>query len=147
VPADCESEYHARVHDSGAGFTGPIRTAIADVYAEDDGTVVLRFRPESLATVESVPEVVRAHVAAARGAKRPALADVSGLKFADLEARKLAAGPEVAAVCSHMALLVGNPVSRILGNFFLRVSRPLYPTRIFTDEASARRWLAEETSV
>lgn len=134
------------MHDGGGGLTGPIRTAIADVYTEEDGSVVLRFRPESLATLEAVREVVQAHVAAARGAKRLTLADVSGLKFADLEARKLAAGPEVAAVTSRMALLVGNPVSRILGNFFLRVSRPLYPTRIFTDEASARRWLSEESS-
>jgi hypothetical protein len=43
-----------------------------------------------------------------------------------------------------MAVLVGDPLSRMLGNFFLRVSRPAYPTRIFTDEAAARRWLAEE---
>jgi hypothetical protein len=134
------------VHDSGDGFAEPIRTALADVYAEADGTVVLRFRPGSLVTVETVPEVIRAHVAVARGAKQRTLADVSGLKFADLESRQMAAGPEVAAVTSRMALLVGDPVSRILGNFFLRVSRPLYPTRIFTDEASARRWLAEEPS-
>lgn len=134
------------VHEGGEGSAEPIRTAIADVYLEASGILVLRFRPNSLASVEAVREVVRAHVATARGQKRRALADVSGLKFAELEARALAAGPEIAAVTSRMALVGGNPVSRILGNFFLRVSRPLYPTRIFTDEASARRWLAEESS-
>lgn len=134
------------MHDAGEGLTGLIRTAIADVYTEEDGTVVVRFRPNSLATLDAVRDVVRAHVAAARGGKRLTLIDLSGMTFADLEGRRLAAGPEIAAVTSRMALLARNPVSRILGNFFLRVSRPLYPTRIFTDEASARRWLSEESS-
>jgi hypothetical protein len=62
----------------------------------------------------------------------------------DRGAREVGAGPEVMAITSHMAVLVGNPMSRIIGNFFLRVTRPAYPTRLFTDEASARRWLREQ---
>lgn len=134
------------MHEEGEGLTGPIRTAIADVYAEADGTVVVRFLPGSRSTLEVAREVVRAHVTAARGRKRPALVDMTGMRSADMEGRRLAAGPEIAAVTSCMALLVSDPLSRILGNFFLRVSRPLYPTRMFTDEASARRWLSEESS-
>lgn len=133
------------MHEAGEGASAPIRTAIADVYAEPSGIVVLRFRPNSRATLDDVRELVRAHVTAAGGIKRCAIADLRGLRFSDLEGRRLAAGPEVAAVTSRMALLVSNPVSRVLGNFFLRVSRPLYPTRIFTDEASARRWLSGES--
>ncbi len=37
-----------------------------------------------------------------------------------------------------MAILVENPVSRVLGNLFIRVRRPGYPTRMFSDEGSAR---------
>ena len=42
---------------------------------------------------------------------------------------------------SALALIVGTPLSRIMGNFFLRVSKPLYPARLFDDEASALAWL------
>ncbi len=132
------------MHDQGDGSTGPIRTQLADIELEGEGLIVLRFRPGSRVTLESARELVQAHVTAASGAKRPALVDMRGMAFADVEGRQLAAGPELAMVTSRMALLVGNPVNRVLGNFFLRVSRPLYPTRLFTDEASARRWLSEE---
>jgi hypothetical protein len=128
----------------GDGAEQPIRTAVADVYVEADGTMVLRFREQARLVGEQGVEVVSAHVAAARGRKLRTLADVRGIVASDRQTRQLAAGPAVAAVTSRMAVLVGDPLSRMLGNFFLRVSRPAYPTRIFTDEAAARRWLAEE---
>jgi len=120
-----------------------IHTSVADVFTEQDGTVVLRFLSGIHVTAEATPAVIRAHVSAAHGGKRPALADVRGIASNERATRELAAGPEVMAVTSRLAILVGNPVTRILGNFFLRVTRPAYPARIFTDEASARRWLAE----
>jgi hypothetical protein len=120
-----------------------IHTSVADVFAEPDGTVVLRFLQGSHVTAQATLAVVHAQIAAAQGGKRPTLADVRGIAINDRAARELAAGPEIVAVTSRMAVLVGNPVSRILGNFFLRVTRPAYPARLFTDEASARRWLSE----
>lgn len=128
----------------GEGAEAPIRTAVADVYVEVDGTLVLHFRQQARLVGEHGAEVVRAHVAAAKGRKLRTLADVRGIVSNDRATRELAAGPAVAAVTLRMAVLVGDPLSRTLGNFFLRVSRPAYPTRIFTDEAAARRWLAEE---
>jgi hypothetical protein len=128
----------------GEGAEEPIRVAVADVYVEADGTLVLRFRQQAKLVGKQGEEVVRAHVAAAKGRKLRTLADVRGIVVNDRQTRQLAAGPAVAAVTSRMAVLVGDPLSRTLGNFFLRVSRPAYPTRIFTDEAAARRWLAEE---
>jgi hypothetical protein len=32
-------------------------------------------------------------------------------------------------------------MSRMLGTFFLSVNKPIYPTRLFDDEASAVAWL------
>ena len=120
-----------------------IRTSVADVFTEQDGTVVLRFLSGSNVTAEATREVMRAQISAARGGKRPTLADLRGIASNERESRELAAGPEIGAVTSRMAMVVGNPVNRIFGNFFLRVTRPGYPARIFTDEVSARRWLAE----
>ena len=123
--------------------TEVIHTSIADVFAEPDGTVVVRFLAGSHLTVEVTPAVIRAQISAARGAQRPTLADLRGIASNERGARELAAGPEIVAVTLRMALLVESPVSRIFGNFFMRVTRPAYPTRLFTDEASARRWLSE----
>jgi hypothetical protein len=42
---------------------------------------------------------------------------------------------------SAVALIVGTPLSRLMANFFLSVSKPVAPTRLFDDEASALAWL------
>jgi hypothetical protein len=115
----------------------------ADVYAEADGTVVLRFRNAVRLTRDLTIDVARAHVAAANGEKRPVLADLRGLLSADRASRELAVAPDVTGATLRMAILVGNPVTRVLGGFFLRVTTPSYPTRIFSDEQEARAWLRE----
>jgi hypothetical protein len=118
--------------------------SIADVFVEADGTVVVRFHAGCHAVGAQGAAVVQAHAAAAAGRKCRALVDLRGMASADRATRDLAAGPTLAAVTSRMAIVVGDPVSRTLGNFFLRVTRPDYPTRLFTDEAAARGWLAED---
>jgi hypothetical protein len=42
---------------------------------------------------------------------------------------------------SALAVIAGTPLSRIIGNFFLSVNKPLYPARLFDNEASALAWL------
>jgi hypothetical protein len=42
---------------------------------------------------------------------------------------------------SALALIASTPLSRVLGNFYLRVNKPLYPARLFDNEASALAWL------
>jgi hypothetical protein len=46
-------------------------------------------------------------------------------------------------VVSAVALIVGNPLSRMMATFFINVSRPKAPTRLFEDEAVALAWLKE----
>ncbi len=46
-----------------------------------------------------------------------------------------------ADLVSAVALIVGTPLSRMMGNFFLSVTKPMAPTRLFDDEASALAWL------
>lgn len=40
-----------------------------------------------------------------------------------------------------VALLVNNPVSVMLANFFIRYSRPPFPARLFREPDAARIWL------
>ena len=48
-----------------------------------------------------------------------------------------------ADLVSAVALIVGTPLNRIVGNFFLGVNRPRYPVRLFDTEESALVWLNE----
>ncbi len=39
------------------------------------------------------------------------------------------------------AMLVGSPLSQMIGNFFINLNKPLSPCRLFTSEAAAVGWL------
>jgi hypothetical protein len=42
---------------------------------------------------------------------------------------------------SAVALVAGTPLSRMMGNFFLGVNKPPYPTRLLDSETPALAWL------
>jgi hypothetical protein len=47
---------------------------------------------------------------------------------------------------SAVGVIVATPLSRLIGNFFIAVSKPMAPTRLFDDESSAIAWLGEFTA-
>jgi hypothetical protein len=46
---------------------------------------------------------------------------------------------------SAAALIIGNPVSRITGNFFTGINRTAVPARLFADAKEAVKWLSDFT--
>jgi hypothetical protein len=75
------------------------------------------------------------------GRKVPVLIDGRGVVAMSKEARQIGAGPDYAAITSRMAIVVGGPVSAMIGTFFFRVARPSFPVRLFSDFDAAVTWL------
>ena len=69
------------------------------------------------------------------------LIDMRLIKSISREARVYYANERTASIQRATALLINSPVSRVIANFFMGLNRPLSPTRMFTDEAEAIRWL------
>lgn len=61
----------------------------------------------------------------------------------DSESKKFNGSEEVIKHCSAIAMLVDSLGQKILANFFIKTIRPNTPTRFFTDEESAIKWLKE----
>jgi len=72
---------------------------------------------------------------------RPVFADSRKMRSADILSMRYAAGPETASLGTRLAILVGSPVSRMIGSVFLGLAKPPYPTRLFTSEDAAVAWL------
>ena len=49
--------------------------------------------------------------------------------------------PLPARLIARGALLTSNPVSNVIGNFFIRVFSPIFPMQLFRDESKALAWL------
>jgi hypothetical protein len=72
----------------------------------------------------------------------PVLADIRHVKAIEREAREVYRSREKYNMeVTALAILVGSPLSRAIGNFFIGLSRMPMPTRLFTSEADAIRWL------
>jgi hypothetical protein len=72
------------------------------------------------------------------------LVDMRRMRSMAREARQYLKGPEAEQVARAVALLIGSPVSRVLGNFFLRLGAHRVPTALFTTEDEAIAWLLEQ---
>jgi hypothetical protein len=114
---------------------------------------VVRLEPSGILRATALPDVVqnladaqenvRAFNQMAGGKPRPMLLDMRQLKAQDREARLYYAKPESTRTVSAAAILIGSPISRVLGNFVLGFSKASAPTKIFTSEDEAMAWLRE----
>ena len=95
--------------------------------------------------VEQVLDDVRENLNALRklsiGKTSPAPFDLSALKSVTGEARENYSGLESAKVRFACALLIGNPVSKLPGNFYTSLNASLMPAKLITNKDKAMEWL------
>lgn len=61
------------------------------------------------------------------------------------EARAYYAGTEPKKYITAVAILTKSSVGKAVANFFLSLTKPSLPTRMFTDFDEARKWLLQFT--
>lgn len=107
-----------------------------------DGLVEQRLRPGiTRQTLDDARENVSAFNQIAAGQPRALLVDLRPNISTEDGVRQHYAGAEAARFCLASALLIGSASGRIVGNFFISISRPPFPTRMFTVESDAVAWL------
>ncbi len=74
-------------------------------------------------------------------AKTRVLIDMAAISEISKEARDYFANERTASIQRVTALLISSPVSRVIGNFFMGLNKPISPTRLFTDPREAIKWL------
>jgi len=77
-----------------------------------------------------------------KGKSFPLLVDMTGIKSTTREARQYMASIGATLVTAG-ALITGSPVSRTIGNIFLKIDRPPVPVKLFTSKEKAREWLVQ----
>ena len=59
----------------------------------------------------------------------------------DREAREFFASEDYLTLACQTALVVGSPVTRVIGNFFVGLNKLKYPCKVFDDPERALQWL------
>jgi len=121
----------------------PIVTPSATVWVGPEGYHRVRITGTGKLTLEDARAMHAARLSlGATGRGLLVLVDIATRPSPTREAGEFTRRPEVQRLTRAMALVTPSVLTRHLGNAFLRVMRPQYPTRMFGDEAAALRWLA-----
>ncbi|GGC06236.1 DUF7793 family protein [Cellulomonas carbonis] len=109
------------------------------IWLRPDGVVEIAWAPHVPSGLEDARAVITA------------MSELTGGRAAPLLVHTTDAGPQDRAarmefirrqeVVAAVALVVGNPLSRMMATFFINVSRPDVPIRLFEDEVAAVAWL------
>lgn len=103
-----------------------------------DGIVVIDWEHGSRIQLADATEAITAVGQSDPTGRARLLVDMRQVRGIDHDARRAFAAT---TVVSRQALLVASPVSRTVASFFLGVSRPGFPTRVFDRRDHAERWL------
>jgi hypothetical protein len=94
-------------------------------------------------TVAEAQENMSALAALSGGEPVLLIVDVRQARVLSREARTYFTGPGAGRILRALALWIGSPTSKVLGNFFISLSRPSVPVKLFTSEDEAAAWLKE----
>ena len=114
---------------------------VARLWLGGDGIVRIIHNPHAEVTLKDAEETMAAYLGIRQGKRRPLLVDTRTMKVLDRGARVFYAGEMAASVATAVAIVVGTPVSRVLGNFYLGLSNPRLPSRLFVSDEEALAWL------
>ncbi|MYM56220.1 DUF7793 family protein [Thalassovita mangrovi] len=105
----------------------------------EDGIIRFRVSPGATVNAAAAQQCVTGASQLAGSAKQLLLIDMRGLRDINRDARRIYNdGPAFA-----VALLIGSPISKVIGSFFLGLNKPSYPLRLFTSEQEAVKWLKD----
>jgi hypothetical protein len=69
---------------------------------------------------------------------------IDSLTSQDSEARRIYAAGMQPSLFYAAALIVTNPLARAIGSFFLGLTRPAVPTKLFESVEDAANWVASQ---
>lgn len=120
----------------------------------DTQKIVFTLRPDNIVQIECAPNTIMTIEEGklstekvgqmVKGNPLPLLCDLTNVVKMSQDCRNHFAGREHAEVFSKCALIITNPLSKIIGNFFLGANKPLRPTRLFTDKEEGLNWLKNQ---
>jgi hypothetical protein len=113
-----------------------------EMWLRADGIVQLVWAPRTTMHLEHAQAAIEAMTSITSGHAALLLVDTRRLGVQDRDARMefVRRGDLVKAV----ALIVDSPLNRMMGQFFINVSRPVVSTRLFENETAAAAWLLEQ---
>lgn len=111
------------------------------VRLRDDGIVHFVCREGVQLDADNTRELFAAYRQIGGSGRLRVLSDIRGLRSSTAESRALATTEEATSLHAGAAVVIGSSLTRMMGNLFMRMNKPAYPTRLFNDVDTAVAWL------
>lgn len=86
---------------------------------------------------------VESRLKVSNGLSYPILIDIKNVTTVSKEARDFLASKEGCKGVTASAILINSAITSMVGNFFIKINKPLVPTKLFTDKSAAIKWLSK----
>ena len=99
-----------------------IKTETASAWLDQNGIIHILNYPGAEVNIQNAKE----HVAVTKrfgNKKHPIIVDISKVKSVTREAREYFSGEKASEVTTGIAVIVGSPVSRVIGNFLIGLNK------------------------
>ena len=126
-------------HDLDLHQSEVLETQSAAFVRLDPGVIVVKVKPVHI-TQDMSDRNLEVTFELADDKPWALVIDMVDLKSTDRSVRHKTGKPDRFEGATAIAVVAGNPLSRFLGNFLIRVRGPSRPTRIFAHTDAAVRW-------
>ena len=120
-----------------------IKSATGYTWLDDKGIVFAIAEPHDVHSLEHAVENHRIIAEIAGGVRRPFVINMTHVKSMSREARAFYAGPVPAENITACAIITDSNIGKIVANFFIGLTKPSVPTRMFTEYEPALEWLEQ----
>lgn len=111
-----------------------------------DGYLYFIYKPDIYINLEGAKEIVRDRLRVQEGKPYRVICYVQGIRNMDKEARDYLA-TEGSRDTIAVGLIAESTAQKLMTNFYLAVSRPTVPTKMFSSEDEAKAYLDKFTTV
>ena len=106
----------------------------------EDGVARIDFLAEDL-DYGIVDEAIKQRIILVGSNIFPVLGDITKVKVVSREARDRLAETDANQKISAAATLINSKTQQVLFNFFMAIQNPATPSKAFTEEKKAKKWL------
>lgn len=119
---------------------------VENQYAEiwfENGLVYAICKPDCVLSIDATRLIVQDRKRVSNGKKSPIFLDLRNMVSADNATRTYLASAESQEYITAGAILINNYIQRMLMNLWLKIDKPVIPTKGFTDKEKALQWLEQ----
>ncbi len=108
-----------------------------------DDILYVTYLPGAIINIDVAKEIVKQRKEYTNGVSYLFMVSGEGLRSMDKEARDYLSKDDATEGVLAGALVVNSVYTEFFGNFFLRITKPEIPAKLFTEEKKALEWLKQ----